>query len=41
MVNSQRSDAEKVNPIEEDKIISIDKIIKHNKFINNSLKSKI
>ena len=40
MINSQRSDTEKVNLTEEDKG-SIDEIIKHNKFINNSLKSKI
>ena len=41
MMNSHRSDTEKVNLTEEDKGISIDEIIKHNKFINNSLKSKI
>ena len=38
MMNSQRSDTEKINLIEEGKIIPI---IKHNEIINSSLKSKI
>ena len=41
MMNSQRSDTEKINLIEEGKKIRIDEIIKHNETINNSLKSKI
>ena len=41
MMNSQRSDTEKINLIEEGKRIDIDEIIKHNEIINNSLKSKI
>ena len=41
MMNSQRSDTEKVNLIEEDKKIGIDEIIKCNGIINNSLKSQI
>ena len=40
-MNSQRSDTEKINLIEEGKRIDIDEIIKHNEIINNSLKSKI
>ena len=40
MMNSQRSDAEKTNLIEEGKKISIDEVIKRNEFINNSLKSQ-
>ena len=39
MMNSQRSDAEKVSLIEEGKKIGINKVIKSNKIINNSLKS--
>ena len=39
MMSSQRSDAEKNNLIEEGKNISINEVIKHNKIINNSLKS--
>ena len=38
MMNSQRSDAEKVNLFEEDKKIGINEIIKYNEIINNSLK---
>ena len=38
MMNSQRSDAEKISLIEEGKKISISEVIKHNKIINNSLK---
>ena len=41
MMNSQRNDTEKNYLIEEGKKIGIDEVIKHNKFINNSLKSKI
>ena len=39
MMNSQRSGDEKINLIEEGKKIGINEIIKHNKIINNSLKS--
>ena len=38
MMNSQRSDIEKVSLIEEGKKISINKVIKRNELINNSLK---
>ena len=38
MMNSQRSDTEKINLIEEGKKIGIDEIIKCNEIINNSLK---
>ena len=38
MMNSQRSDAEKVSLIEEGKKISIKEVIKGNEIINNSLK---
>ena len=41
MMNSQTSDTEKISLIEEGKKIGIDKNIKHNWIINNSLKSKI
>ena len=41
MMNSQRSDTEKINLIEESKKTAIDEIIKRNKIINDSLKSKI
>ena len=37
-MNSQRSDAEKNNLIEEGKKICINEIIKRNEVINNSLK---
>ena len=37
-MNSQRSDAEKVNLIEEGKQISIHEVIKRNEIINNNLK---
>ena len=40
MMNSQRSDAEKVNLIEEGKKIGINEAIKHNEIINNNLKYK-
>ena len=38
MMNSQRSDAEKVSLIEEGKKIDINEVIKCNEIINNSLK---
>ena len=40
MTNIQRSDAEKVNLIEEGKKISINEAIKHNEIINNNFKYK-
>ena len=41
MMNSKRSDSEKINLIEEGKKIGIDEVIKHNESINKSLKSQI
>ena len=41
MMNSQRSDTEKINLIEEVKKIRVDEIIKCSETNNNSLKSKI
>ena len=38
MMNSQRSDTENINLIEEGKKIGIDEVIKHNENINKSLK---
>ena len=38
MMNSYRSNAEKVNLIEEGKKIGINEAIKHNEIINNNLK---
>ena len=38
MMNSHRSDAEKVSLIKEDKKIDINVVIKRNEIINNSLK---
>ena len=38
MMNSQRSDAEKVNLIEESKKIGTTEVIRRNEIINNSLK---
>ena len=38
MMNSQRSDAEKNNLIEEGRKIGINEVVKHNEIINNSLK---
>ena len=38
MMNSQKSDVEKINLIEEDKKIGINEVIKRNEIINNSLK---
>ena len=41
MMNSQRSNTEKINLIEESKEIGIDEVIKRNEIIINSLKSQI
>ena len=41
MMNSQRSDTEISNLIEEGKKISFHEIIKHNEIINKSLKTQI
>ena len=38
MMNSQRSDLEKISLIKEGKKISINEVIQHNEFINNSLR---
>ena len=38
MMNSQRSDLEKISLIEEGKKIGINEVIKRNEIINNSLK---
>ena len=38
MMNSQGSDAEKVNLIEEGKKIGINEVVKRNEIINNNLK---
>ena len=38
MMNSHRSDAEKVSLIEEGKEVGISEVIKRNEIINNSLK---
>ena len=38
-MNSQKSDTEKINLIEEGKKLDTDEIIRRNKVINNSLKS--
>ena len=38
MMNSQRSDTEKINLIEEGKKIGINEVIKCNEIISNSLK---
>ena len=40
MINIQRSDAEKVNLIEEGKEIGINEVIMSNEIINNNLKCK-
>ena len=40
MINSHRSDAEKVHLIEEGKKIGINEAIKHNEIINNNLQYK-
>ena len=41
MMNSQRSDAEKINLIEDGKKIGINEVIKCNEVINNNLKYQI
>ena len=41
MMNSQRSDTEKNNQIEDGKKAGIDEVIKRNEIINKSLKSQI
>ena len=41
MMNSQRSDTEKINLIEEGKKTNIGEVIKHNEINKNSLKSQI
>ena len=41
MMNSQRSDAEKINLIEEGKEIGINEVIKRNEIINSCLKPSI
>ena len=38
MMNSQRSDVERINFIEEGKKVGINEVIKRNEFINNSIK---
>ena len=38
MMNTQRSDSEKINLIEEDKTIGINEVIKRNRIINNGIK---
>ena len=40
MLNTKKSDAEKVNLIEEGKKIGINEAIKHNEIINNNLQYK-
>ena len=41
MMNSQRSGVEKINLIEESKKKGVNEVIKRNKIINDSLKTKI
>ena len=41
MMNSQGSDADRINLIQEGKKIGINEVIMHNEFINNSLKPQI
>ena len=41
MMNSQRSDSEKINLIDEDKKIGINQVIKRNEVINNNLMYQI
>ena len=41
MMNSQRSDAEKINLIEQGKKIGINEVIKRSEVINNNLKYQI
>ena len=38
MINSQRSDVEKISLVEERKKIGINEVIRRNEIINNSLK---
>ena len=40
-MKSQRIDTEKINLIEEDEKIDVDKVFKSNEIISNSLKSQI
>ena len=41
MINSQSSNAEKINLIEEGKKTGIDEVIKRNELINNGLKPQL
>ena len=41
MMNSQRSDTEKINLIQEGKKIGIDEVIRQSEIVNKSLKSYI
>ena len=41
MMNSQRSDSEKINLIKEGKKIGINEVVKRNEVINNNLKYQI
>ena len=41
MMNSQRSDSENINLLEEGKKIGINEVIKRNEVINNNLKYQI
>ena len=41
MMNSQRSDDEKIKLIKEGKKIDINEVIKHNEVINNNLKYQV
>ena len=41
MINSQRSNVEKINLIEKGKNVGIDEVIKRNEITNNSLKPQI
>ena len=41
MMNSQRSDAEKISLVEEGQKIGINEVIKFNEIINNSLKQYV
>ena len=41
MMNSQRSDIEKINLIQEGKTIDINEVIKHNEIINSNFKTYI
>ena len=38
MMNTQRSDSEKINLIEEDKKIGINEVVKRNRINNNGIK---